>query len=341
MRGLQEATAKLATFLEELNKVESDGTIQDLILLLKKNDYIMLLPGVTPAYALRTRAWIKVELENIQPITEVAQWDDLILPKSHKKMVRAMVEAYTTKGHVYDTDSRFEADLVHGKAQRYCLWYVFLRPGGSSSNVTVFLRILEYHPGLLFITTNQVGVIDDAFRSRLHLMLYYPPLSSKQSYKIWETNLQRLQAQSEARIKNGMPRLIIRKKSILSFAKTNFKQLNWNGRQIRNAFQSALALAVFNASHTKSKRSNPVVSKREFRTVGDFVKQFESYLKETHQGVGEASIALEDEVRADMVDGRQGGLEISDTEYSDSESEDEYLTKSGNSEEQDEPSHDA
>lgn len=169
-------------------------------------------------------------------------------------------------------------------------------------------------------------------------MLYYPPLSSKQSYKIWETNLQRLQAQSEARIKNGMPRLIIRKKSILSFAKTNFKQLNWNGRQIRNAFQSALALAVFNASHTKSKRSNPVVSKREFRTVGDFVKQFESYLKETHQGVGEASIALEDEVRADMVDGRQGGLEISDTEYSDSESEDEYLTKSGNSEEQDEPS---
>lgn len=57
MRGLQQATAKLATFLEELNNVDLDGAIEELVALLEKDDYIMLLPGVTPAYALRTRKW--------------------------------------------------------------------------------------------------------------------------------------------------------------------------------------------------------------------------------------------------------------------------------------------
>lgn len=51
------ATAELAGFLEYLNKVNLDGTIDDLIKLLHDKGYIMLLPGVTTAYALRNRKW--------------------------------------------------------------------------------------------------------------------------------------------------------------------------------------------------------------------------------------------------------------------------------------------
>lgn len=39
--------------------------------------------------------------------------------------------------------------------------------------VSVFLRVLEYYNGLLFLTTNRVGTIDEAFKSRIHLSLYY------------------------------------------------------------------------------------------------------------------------------------------------------------------------
>lgn len=51
------ATAELAGFLKYLNKVNLDGTIEDLIKLLSDKGYIMLLPGVTTAYALRNRKW--------------------------------------------------------------------------------------------------------------------------------------------------------------------------------------------------------------------------------------------------------------------------------------------
>jgi len=47
-----------------------------------------------------------------------------------------------------------------------------------NSLVAVFLRILEYYTGILFLTTNRVGTFDEAFRSRIHMWLYYPPLDS-------------------------------------------------------------------------------------------------------------------------------------------------------------------
>lgn len=37
--------------------------------------------------------------------------------------------------------------------------------------VSLFLRTLEYYDGLLFLTTNRVGTLDEAFRSRIHVTL--------------------------------------------------------------------------------------------------------------------------------------------------------------------------
>ena len=43
--------------------------------------------------------------------------------------------------------------------------------------VCVFLRILEYFEGLMFLTTNNVRKIDNAIWSRIDYMSQYPPLS--------------------------------------------------------------------------------------------------------------------------------------------------------------------
>lgn len=111
---------------------------------------------------------------------------------------------------------------------------------------TVFLRILEYYEGLLFLTTNRVGAMDEAFKSRVHMALYYPSLDLEKTLAIWRSQIRR------ARERLG--ELEIGEKNendIISFAVTHFQDLwnltgegpGWNGRQIRNAFQSALALA--------------------------------------------------------------------------------------------------
>lgn len=38
--------------------------------------------------------------------------------------------------------------------------------------VSVFLRVLEFYSGILFLTTNRVGTMDEAFKSRIHISLY-------------------------------------------------------------------------------------------------------------------------------------------------------------------------
>ena len=87
--------------------------------------------------------------------------------------------------------------------------------------VGVFLRLLEYHNGVLFLTTNRVKEIDKAFYSRISVALHYK--SDGKAEKIW-TNL-------------------------LKAAKMNplwAKELygyEVNGRQIKNSIRMAQTLA--------------------------------------------------------------------------------------------------
>lgn len=59
-----------------------------------------------------------------------------------------------------------------------------------SAIVGVFLRLLDYYPGLLFLTTNRLKVIDPAFASRITLTLHYPDLTPDVRRVIWTTMLQ-------------------------------------------------------------------------------------------------------------------------------------------------------
>ncbi|KAK6209823.1 hypothetical protein QIS74_11407 [Colletotrichum tabaci] len=112
--------------------------------------------------------------------------------------------------------------------------------------VAVFLRVLEYYAGILFLTTNRIGDFDEAFASRIHMSLYYPELDEQKTLKVFRLNLELI----EQRFQKQGRTILFDPSSIEDFAQQHFREHKynrWNGRQIRNACQTALALAEFDA----------------------------------------------------------------------------------------------
>lgn len=146
--------------------------------------------------------------------------------------------------------------------------------------VSVFLRTLEYYSGILFLTTNRVGTIDRAFKSRIHCSLLYKKLDKTRTIMIWENNIERVKKDLD---------IICDKEGIITFAKKHFKQLKisedlmvWNGRQIRNAFQTAIAIANYEHQNRGEKGGvKPVLEASHFKRVAKSAREFDKYLKLT------------------------------------------------------------
>lgn len=155
----------------------------------------------------------------------------------------------------------------------------------------MFLRILEFYTGILFLTTNRTGVLDEAFMSRIHTQLYYPPLDELQSSKIWETNLRKLQSRKGSSMQINVD-------EVLDYAHWHYRQnvnksTSWNGRQIRNACQTAAALAEHEAlcksdDYHYNVSSSPNIDEatalaarlevRHFEKVDTAVREFHEYM---------------------------------------------------------------
>jgi hypothetical protein len=53
--------------------------------------------------------------------------------------------------------------------------------------VGIFLRMLDYYEGLLFLTTNRAESLDHAIRSRVMIRLDYPDLGPAGRAVVWRT----------------------------------------------------------------------------------------------------------------------------------------------------------
>ncbi|KAJ4018796.1 hypothetical protein NW752_005924 [Fusarium irregulare] len=164
--------------------------------------------------------------------------------------------------------------------------------------VSVFLRIMEYYSGILFLTTNRVGAIDDAFRSRLHLTLYYPRLSEKQTKKIWSNNIKRLKGINKKQKEDKSLRTKFESEEIMDWVNLNWEVLQWNGRQIRNAFQTALAMTEFEAKHSENPEAKRTLTVKHFHKIADATMRFNEYLVATH-GADEDTTAGRDKLRTE------------------------------------------
>lgn len=92
--------------------------------------------------------------------------------------------------------------------------------------VGIFLRLLEYHRGILFLTTNRVEAFDEAFKSRISLSITYPDLDAAARRQIWELFLQRINLPHELDIE------------------TLARDYDMNGREIRALIRLVFALAL-------------------------------------------------------------------------------------------------
>jgi len=57
--------------------------------------------------------------------------------------------------------------------------------------VSVFLRVMEYCQGIMFLTTNRVSQFDPAALSRIHLKLKYDDLDINARRQVWKNLLDR------------------------------------------------------------------------------------------------------------------------------------------------------
>ena len=64
--------------------------------------------------------------------------------------------------------------------------------GGNRRSIGSLPGRMEYFKGLLFLTTNRVGHIDDAFISRIHIAIGYKTFSSEDRGKVWNGFLREL-----------------------------------------------------------------------------------------------------------------------------------------------------
>ena len=134
--------------------------------------------------------------------------------------------------------------------------------------VSIFLRVLEYHEGIMFLTTNRVTTFDPAFHSRIHISLDYQELSIDSRLTVWKNFLKQhnvSQAASRERppktpssaIKTKMSddsdkseeeqrkehEARTRPHSITDRQLDQLALMNMNGRQIKNILKTAQLLA--------------------------------------------------------------------------------------------------
>ena len=128
-----------------------------------------------------------------------------------------------------------EADIyleirTTGDLQRNSLVSGESRPLKSSMfflTFVAFLRSMEYYRGILFLTTNRVGQIDDAIMSRVHLVVRYQLLDAKARKTIWKNFVEKLERDRKDFMVD--PRAT-------KYIENYFEDTDteWNGREIRN-----------------------------------------------------------------------------------------------------------
>jgi hypothetical protein len=187
------------------------------------------------------------------------------------------------------------------------------------------LRCIEYYRGILFLTTNRVGTFDDAFMSRIHIVIAYKQLDQDDRIQIWKQFFDKLRAD-----KPDFHVLSRARKYVLT--DQEMVELQWNGRQIRNgkhpilqllldslylawlltvsffhisAFQTAVALAEYRFLQRKKNLKpgdddadlGPELDQEDFESVREMTSQFQEYLNKVH-GLDEHARAFYNKTRA-------------------------------------------
>ncbi|KGO38601.1 ATPase, AAA-type, core [Penicillium expansum] len=121
--------------------------------------------------------------------------------------------------------------------------------------VSVFLRVIEYYEGVLVLTSNRIGTFDEAFKSRVQLIVHYPKLQKEERRRIWFKFIKNL------RITNVGAHIEELEERIEDLSDNEL-----NGREIRNTIQTATLLAQFKDEHLRYEHLMKVMAvSKEFK----------------------------------------------------------------------------
>ncbi|ESU15644.1 hypothetical protein FGSG_09116 [Fusarium graminearum PH-1] len=152
-----------------------------------------------------------------------------------------------------------------------------LLKGTKAEDVERYLNVVlhlgkTWGCGILILTSNRVGIFDEAFKSRIQLNLRYKTLDRAQRKQIWKNffiRLRRLEQENGttggsygANVDEMMGKL------------DDLAEANLNGRQIRNAVSTARQLARYQKEPLSYKHLTAVI---------DEAKKFDEYLLELNR----------------------------------------------------------
>ncbi|KAG8751638.1 hypothetical protein FRC12_012360 [Ceratobasidium sp. 428] len=246
---LKKSYKKMIKALVETHAGKEEGLAKDLIAG-KGGGMVMVLHGKPGTGKTLTAEAISEHLKC--PLYVVSSGELGVDASQLETQLKDILEMTATWGAVVlidEADVFLEARDTHDLA-RNCL-------------VSVFLRLLEYHKGVLILTTNRIRSFDRAFVSRFTIALNYPDLDQGSRLLVWKEFLRR------AGFEFGDPNdsapsrpLYISHSDLMAVANKPF-----NGRVIKQLVRGAQALAI---------AEKEPLELSHIHTVLDITEQFEA-----------------------------------------------------------------
>jgi SpoVK/Ycf46/Vps4 family AAA+-type ATPase len=158
-------------------------------------------------------------------------------------------EAETQLSRIFRQAEEWKAVLLLDEAD------VFLRrrslDHARDAHVTMFLRMLEYYRGILFLTTNRVNDFDEAMQSRVDLPLRYPDLNKDTRKTIWGIFLRQ-------KVFSGVEEADIEKLAEKELNGRQVRDCNFRGQVIHANAPSQIKNAVKLAHEWASQEKSPL-----------------------------------------------------------------------------------
>ncbi|KAJ7586778.1 P-loop containing nucleoside triphosphate hydrolase protein [Mycena floridula] len=150
---------------------------------------------------------------------------------------------------------------VRADSTRVCSMVILFQISRNAL-VSVALRVLEYHRGVLFLTTNRIKTFDEAFLSRFSIAVKFPELDQAGRLTVWSKFLEmagcRIVSSELKRPHEESDAPVLLRRDLETLALKEF-----NGRTIKNLVRTAQALALSCETNLSSEHIMVVVRAQE------------------------------------------------------------------------------
>lgn len=122
--------------------------------------------------------------------------------------------------------------------------------------VCIFLKFLEYHDSIIFLTTNRLNTIDPAIKSRINMFLAYDELDTKMRKQVWKSLL-------------GKGKIQVSEDTLKALSEHKL-----NGRELRNYLKLVISI------HKEEKKE--ITEKSLLKTLDDCFSLTKEFDDKTH-----------------------------------------------------------